>query len=246
MDFALYLRVLWRFRLLVLLGLMLALILAILSIVRVSEDGLTYRQSEMWSSNTRLLVTQSGFPEGRLYGQTATPGDETGEPVVDPGRFNNLAVLYSELAVSDAVRGLMRRTGPISGRFIANPVIAGGEFRVQLPMIDITAIATTPLAAIQLAERSANALKTYIAIQQRASHVPVADRAVIIPVVRPTQAELFQPRSKTMAIVVFLAVMFVTVGLAFLLENLRPRMVQAASPSLGEVEPSLATKRRTA
>lgn len=246
MDFALYLRVLWRFRLLVLLGLMLALILAILSVVRVTGDGLSYRQTEMWSSTTRLLVTQAGFPEGRLYGQTATPSDDADGPVVDPGRFNNLAVLYSELAVSDAVRMLMRREGPIRGRFIANPVIAGGEFRVQLPMIDITALSSTPLAAIQLAQRNASALKTYIAIEQRASNVPVADRAVIVPVVRPTQAELFQPRSKTMAIVVFLAVMFVTVGLAFLLENLRPRTVQAASPSLGEVEPALATQRRTA
>jgi hypothetical protein len=245
-DFALYLRVLWRFRLLVLLGLTLALSLAVLSVVRISGDGIAYRQTEMWSSTTRLLVTQSGFPEGRLYGQTPTLGDEADEPVVDPGRFNNLAVLYSELAVSDAVRGLLRRQGPIRGRVIANPVIAGGEFRVQLPMIDIVAISTTPLAAIQLATRSANALKTYIAAQQRASNVPIPDRAVIVPVVRPTQAELFQPRSKTMAIVVFLAVMFVTVGLAFLLENLRPRTVQEASPGPGNVERSLATQRRTA
>ncbi len=40
---------------------------------------------------------------------------------------------------------------------------------------------------------------------------------------RPRGAEIFRPRSKTMPIVIFLAVMFATVGLAFLLENLRPR-----------------------
>ena len=46
---------------------------------------------------------------------------------------------------------------------------------------------------------------------------------VLEQVLRPRNAEIFQPRSKTMPIVIFLAVMFATVGLAFLLENLRPR-----------------------
>ena len=45
---------------------MLAITLATLSLVRVSSDGLTYRQTELWSSSTRLLVTQQGFPMGRL------------------------------------------------------------------------------------------------------------------------------------------------------------------------------------
>ena len=71
MDFGLYVRVLWRFRLLVVLGLILALSLAMLSFVRVGTDGVTYRQTELWASTTRLLVTQTGFPEGRLYGADA-------------------------------------------------------------------------------------------------------------------------------------------------------------------------------
>jgi hypothetical protein len=246
-DFALYIRVLWRFRLLVVLGLMLALTLAVLSLVRVGTDGVTYRQTELWASTTRLLVTQKGFPEGRLYGQTATLGDETDTPLVDPGRFNNLAVLYSQLAVSDPVRALMRRDGPIRGRVIVNPAVGGGEFRIQLPMIDMMAISTSPAAAMQLAARSAAALQTYITEGQRASDTPLADRAVIVPVVRPIRAELYQPRSKTMSIVVFLAVMFVTIGVAFLLENLRPRVADAgAAATKGEFEAPRATQRRTA
>ncbi len=54
MDFQLYARVLWRFKLLVVLGLMLAIALATLSLVSVSGDGLTYRQNELWSSTTRV------------------------------------------------------------------------------------------------------------------------------------------------------------------------------------------------
>lgn len=245
MDFGLYVRVLWRFRLLVVLGLVLAMALTTLSVVRVGSNGVTYRQSELWSSTTRLLVTQTGFPEGRLYGETPTGREAPESPVVDPGRFNNLAVLYSELAESDPVRLLIRRDGPIRGQIAATPLVAGGEFKTQLPMIDITAISTSPLRAIRLAQRSGNALMTYISDKQRASSVPPADRAVIQPVVRPTKALLVQPRSKTMPIVVFLAVMSVTVGLAFLLENLRPRLGQPGFTTQSEFE-NAQPKRRTA
>jgi len=235
-DFKLYSRVLWRFRLLVLLGLVLAMALAVLSLVRVGTDGATYRATELWSSTTRLLVTQTGFPEGRLYAQQPPDAVHPSVPVADPGRFNNLAILYAELATSDPVRALMRRDGPMRGKIIATPLVAGGEFKTQLPMIDLTAIGTSPASAIALAQRGADALTTYIEDEQRASNVPVGDRAVLQQVVRPTRALIFQPRSKTMPIVVFLAVMFVTIGLAFLLENLRPRNRDAGGPPQAKLE----------
>jgi hypothetical protein len=246
MDFALYVRVLWRFRLLVLLGLLLGVTLAVLSLVSIGTNGIHYRQAELFASNTRLLVTQTGFPEGRLYAQVPADMTQSGAPVVDPGRFNNLAVLYSQLAESDAVRLLMLRVGPIRGEVIATPVVGGGEFKTQLPMIDLTAIATTPRGAVRLAQRSASALSTYIRDEQRASEVPIADRAVIQPVVRPGKVELFQPRSKTMPVVMFVAVMFVTVGLVFILENLRPRLREAGTPTQAALEGALPTHRRTA
>lgn len=221
MDIALYLRVLWRFRLLVLLGVVCAASLAILSIVRIGADGVSYRQSELWSSNTRLLVTQRGFPEGRLYGQQPTENPSSA-PVVDPGRFNNLAILYANLATSDQVRRLIAPGGRLQGELIAIPVVGGGEFKAPLPLIDLTAVATSPRGATALAQRSAAALSEYIQNQQRAGNVPVADRAVIEQIERPSRAVVFKPRSKTMPVIVFLAVMLVTIGLAFLLENLRP------------------------
>ena len=46
MDFRLYARVLWRFRVIVAGGLVLAVLLAALSIVRVSSHGISYRRSE--------------------------------------------------------------------------------------------------------------------------------------------------------------------------------------------------------
>jgi hypothetical protein len=242
MDFALYARVLWRFRLLVLAGLTLGIALAVLSTVRIGVDGVRYRQDELWASTTRVLVTQTGFPEGRLYGNGAAPTQRA--PIVDPARFNSLAILYSQFATSDAVRSLMRQDGPIGGRVLASAVVAG-EFKRELPMIDLTAISTSPQAATALAQRSANALSAYIRERQEAGNVPEADRAVIVPVVRPVHAELFRARSKTMAIVVLMAVAFITIALAFLLENLRPP-VRRRTVSEPELETSRPPQRRTA
>ena len=48
MDFRLYARVLWRFKIIVVTGFVLALVLAMLSVVRKSTHGLTYRDSQFW------------------------------------------------------------------------------------------------------------------------------------------------------------------------------------------------------
>ncbi len=225
MDFRLYTRVLWRFKWLVLVGLVLAVALGGLSTVRITDDGVRYRQSELWSSTTRLGVTQTGFPWGRLLATEPTPGEQAerlGIPLADPNRLNTLAVLYAELATSDPVRREMLEHGPLNGKIVASPVVVG-ENRVMLPFIDLVAIATTPRGAAVLAQRAADAFRVFMEEQQQANRVPQADRVVVQQLVAPKRPKIFQPRSKTMPVVVFLGVMFGTVGLAFLLENLRPR-----------------------
>jgi hypothetical protein len=238
LDFRLYSRVLWRFRLLVMVGIVIALALALLSVVRVGTNGITYRDSELWSSMpTRLLVTQAGFPEGRV----SPPASPTNS---DAGRLNTLAILYAELANSDLVREVMRRDGPIRGKVLATP-LKDPASGIPLPLIELAAISTSPQAAVVLAQRGANALNDYLQEEQRAHGVKPGDRVILQTILRPRGAVLFQPRSKTMPIVIFLVVMLAIVGLAFLLENLRPR--RSGAPRQTE-EPDVADPpvRRTA
>jgi hypothetical protein len=237
LDFGLYARVLWRFKLVVIGGLLLATGAAVLSVIRIAPDGVSYRQDELWASTARLGVTQVGFPWGRLFAQPATPTDpstdsESGEanaqiPLANPDRFNSLAILYAELATSDRVRALMRRDGAVRGQIIATP-LRDPDSGVLLPLIDLTAISNSPQAATGLASRGVDALQTYIEEEQRTNAVPASDRVVLQEVTRPTSAHVFQPRSKTLPAVIFLAVMFVTVALVFVLENFRPRFREAA------------------
>jgi hypothetical protein len=244
MDFKLYSRVLWRFKLLVALGFVIAVALAVLATVRVTPHGVTYRQSQLWSSGARLLVTQQGFPEGRLFAQTpvtvgqAPPAADSsarkGIPVADPNRFNALAILYADLATSDPVRALMSRGPSVPGQILATP-LRDDQSGTLLPLIDITAISITPQSAIALAQRNVSALKTYLEARQRANGVPEADRAVVQTLVEPKGAKLFRPRAKTMPIVVFLAVMFATIALTFILENVRPRVRKQGQPVEAEL-----------
>ena len=226
MDFRIYADVVSRHRQLVICGLVLAFALALLAMFRVGPDGIGYRQTEEWSSTSRLGVTQRGFPWGRLFAQDAkslTPVEQAkrlGIPIADPNRFKDLAFLYAELATSDPVRRLMLRSGPIDGDVVAVPVVAQGG--ITLPLVDITARARSSEEAIALAQRSSGALARYVEQQQVANRVPASDRVVLQRLLRAQEATLTQPRPKTIPVVVFLVVMAGTIGLAFLLENVRP------------------------
>jgi hypothetical protein len=243
-DLELYFRVLWRFRLLVAFGLVLAFSLALLSFARVDLSGsprLSYRASEQWSSYASLLITQSKFPEGRsVFEQSIPPAsaDETqtfAPEFADPNRFAGLATLYAELATSDAVRALMLRDGPINGAVEATPVtLTNGN---TLPLLSVAGISTTPAGAIALARRAVRSFRQYVESQQRSSGIPVDQRVVITVVNQPAKATLLRGRPKTLPIVVFLAVLLAFVGIAFILENLRPRIAPVSSSAAQSSEP---------
>jgi hypothetical protein len=230
MDLRLFARVLWRFRLLVVTGLILAVALAALTVVKVGAKGLTYRDSRLWSAEMQLKVTQSGCPECRLYAtQSSTTQGEPGSPIepkapiVDPVRFATLALYYANALTTDAVHRLATHNDGITGKLIAT-ARRDDQSGTLLPYIDVTSISTSAQGAMTYAERSADALNTYILAQQRANDVPASDRALVETVVHPRGANVYRPRPKTMPLVVFFAVMFATIGLAFVLENTRPRM----------------------
>ena len=77
---------------------------------------------------------------------------------------------------------------------------------------------------MRLAVRSAKAFEKYLTEQQTINDVPKADRVVVQQVQLPRRAEIYRPRSKTMPIVIFMAVMFATVG---------PRLPARERPAAG-------------
>jgi len=233
MDLQLYFRVLWRFRLIIVAGLLLAIVLATVSLVKVTwADGsvkFTYRSPVYYQSQATIFVTQRGYPWGRSVFPskpiTGSQGAVTSSNYADPGRLAYLASVYAQLGTSDAVRTVMRKDGPLRGKIESQ---AGFDERngSYQPYVYVSATATDGAVAVELANRAATAIRTVVRTQQLNAGIP-ADQQVALDLfsgARPPT--VVAPRKKTLPIVMFLTVVLITVGLAFVLENIRPRALR--------------------
>jgi hypothetical protein len=181
------------------------------------EDGtpvLSYRTKQVWAATTRVLVSVD--PKAKLTSD---------ERDLAETRLPGLATLYASFVTGDDVQSILAQGGPLRGVISATTIPGGPGNSQVLPIIAITAEAHRLRDALRLADRSASALSTWVDRQQRASD---PDAHVQLSVLNragstPDLLGLVRPRSKTLPIVVFLVVMFATIGLAFVLENLRPR-----------------------
>jgi hypothetical protein len=241
-DLNLYFRVLWRFRLIVAAGFVLATAIAIASVAKVGfADGslsISYRQHQTWQATTRLFVTQQGFP----WGRTVLPGDPTSVPATstssglqfaDPTRLAGLAVVYAQLINGDLIQRQIRKSVP-PGTVLSAAPVTDPVTNIPLPLVAVTSVGHTPAQAARVSRAGADFFQSYIAHQQASAGIPLKQR-ILLQVVS-TEAALIAGRKKTLAIVAFLAVLIATIALAFVLENLRPRIravapVTAAAPA---------------
>jgi len=216
MDIELYARVIWRHKVVVFIGFVLALGLAVLSYVRVDRNGISYRDAQTWVSYETVSVTQPGFTEGQL--------NPTG---AEPSRLTLLAVLYSKYVDADGVRSHIWPNGTHGESIEAAPVLtAQGGASSLLPLISIAAFSHDPQRAQHLADRTTAALTAYIARRQDDAFVPTAKRVELQPVKRALSNKpvLWQGRSKALPIVIFLTALIAAIALAVILENLNPRI----------------------
>jgi hypothetical protein len=235
-DLNLYFRVLWRFRLIVATGFLLAVAIAIASLAKVGfahgSLSISYRQQETWQATTRLFVTQQGFPWGRsvLPAVSPTPVPPTstssGLQFADPTRLAGLAVVYAQLINGDLIQRQIRESVP-PGTVLSAAPVTDPATNSPLPLVAVTSVAHTPAQAARVSQAGANLFRSYIADQQASAGIPLKQR-VLLQVVS-TEAALIAGRKKTLAIVAFLAVLIATIALAFVLENLRPR-IRVVSP----------------
>jgi hypothetical protein len=230
MDLSLYGRVLWRFRWLIAVGLILATVLSVLSVAKVSTHGLKYRKPEVWQSSSNVLLTQKGFP----WGRSSLPAQEGSSQFGGPGWLSGLTELYAQFANSDQVRAIMLRSGasPL-WRLTAAPVIPSGSSSA-LPVVALAGMAYTPKGAIEATLAGRAAFIRYVSSQQALAAIPNGDRVDLQVLQNATPPVLVQPRRKTLPIVIFLAVMTAAIALAFVLENARPRVTPVATLSTPE------------
>jgi len=239
MDLPLYFRVLWRFRLLVLPGFVLAIALAVLAYGKVDvKHGfkITPRRTPVFHVDALLLVTQRGFPWGASQ-QLYVPGDVAKGlppvPVGDFSRMSGIAMIYSQLADSDTVRALTQLKPAKSEKVLTSPYApASAPPGTVLPMVALSADAASPARAAALVNSRIAAFQSYLVAQQSKANLSESKRVVVQVLLGgdPATAIVISGKKKTLPIVVFLAVMIAVTGLAFMLENMRPRVRPVERP----------------
>jgi hypothetical protein len=241
MELSRHAQVLWRFKVIIVAGVIAGLVLAAGTLFNVSSSGLEWREQLEYKSSSTLFVTQPGFPWGRANLPTAgdggTPATATApdQNFAEPARFAGLASIYSFLVRGEQVRELIPGR-PGDDQIAAEPFVSSTNGNSDtLPLIGLVTTAKTPAAAQRLNADSITALKTYISRQQRASRTVPAQRAVIQVLNPPSAGTVAKGRSLTGAIVVFLLCVIGAVALAYVLENLRPiRPAEVAAAGEGD------------
>lgn len=223
MDLQLAFRVLWRFRLIVALGLLLATMLAFLAMVRVSVSSsphFSYRTQPQYESLTKVFVTTHGFPWGSLTLRAGSKTVDGPRGTVNTGTLRDFASLYMQLATSDPILRRVKQTGPLDGTITAYPVISADNS--TLPLISLSAVAASGPAAYDLARRHLRAFQSWLLDNQQRAGTDPANRIVLQPVSGPLPPHLLRGRRMTRPILIFVAILVATCGLAFVLENMRP------------------------
>lgn len=226
MDLALYGRVLWRHKLIVAAGLVLATALAALAVFTPSFSHglrLEHRQGQRWASTSTMLVTQAGFPWGRAVPQNvpATRGSSAVVPASDPQRLSSLAALYAKLAMGDEVKqGLTgsERDGTVAVAAMPAPPYSTPAI---LPLLRLRGEAPTPARARALTAAATDGFRVWLGLQQDQAGIARSDRVIVQTVNRATPAKLVVGRSKTLPVLIFLIVMAATLAIVLVLENLR-------------------------
>lgn len=218
MDLTLFFRVAWRYRLLVLSGLIVAVLAAFFALVRVDPAGspvLSLRGEGQYVSYTTIFVTQEGFPWGRL----PTDDEEGG---VDAARLAGLATLYTKLVDSDPVADLTKAVLPETGWSIESTVLLDdGGIAQALPLIRIAGLANTPALAELTAATVADSLMTYVSQRQQGAQIPQDERVVLQLIKGPDEAVTLAGRSFTFPIVIFLLLSMLSLAAPFLIDNIR-------------------------
>jgi hypothetical protein len=252
MELRRHLQVLWRFRLVIVAGVLFGTVVGILASFHVSFDGgpkLTWRSDQTFESNSTLFVTQNGFPWGRVTLPVTEPG--FGAPATDdadkkgsrreygaPERFSDLAVLYSYLATSQQVRALIAmRAKPeqVAITPVMNPASGTG-----LPLLKVRTTGKTGAVTQQLNTATVDALRRYLDEEQDRAEIDAGLRVEIQVLNPPSRAVVSEGRSYMGSLIAFILAIGASIGLAYLLENLRPKRPDPAEDDEFDLEESWA------
>lgn len=242
MDVPKYLQILWSYKWLIAVGLLIAVAAAFLAGFTLKDGQLVSRTDKSYTASTTVLVGSQNDP---LF-QAEIPGQAVTEGVTPPVKQDlvNTAVVYAYLisgtdiqstveasvgpfTTADSVTAIRRTTQP-SG----NEAFPG---RLSLPILDIVGSSDDPARAEEISRAANSAFQSYVTAQQDATKVP-ADERVQLTTIKEAGAVAGVGSNPAIPIIVAgLGVFLVFVALAFVLYNAkvareRRRQARAGQP----------------
>jgi hypothetical protein len=238
MNLSRHASVLWRFRRVTAAGVILGIALAVFASYSISSKGLTPRGSETWSAVSQILVTQPGFPEGRvtlpekqiddaLTAAGAPAVQENADPkdqveFADPARLGYLGDVYAKFITSDAVLSRVpERDRPLPAQVQASS-FASAQGGALLPVVQLTTMGLSADAANQSNHSVYNALREFLEERQKANDIGSDGRIELQMLVSP-DVTLMSGRKPTASVLILMLVLLGTVAVTHLLEALRNR-----------------------
>lgn len=228
MNLERHLAVIWRHRGIAIAGVALGVVVAFLAAFSVSGKGIERRGGETWSSESSVLVTQRGFPWGRVTLPGAADVRGAKQQFGDPNRFSTLAMLYSVISYSDQVRGSLPER-PAREQIQAAPLDATGNGAVYLPIVKLTTTAQTAEGARALNQHTLDGLSGLLTSEQRHNSIPADQRIELNVLNAPSTPVLASGRSFTLPLLAFMLCVLAAFAVCHLVESLR-RPKAAAAP----------------
>jgi|1186.fasta_scaffold115617_2 hypothetical protein len=242
MNLSRHATVLWRFRRVTAAGIVLGIVLAILASYRVTSHGLQSRGTATWSAVSSILVTQPGFPEGRVTlpeaqldqglttdGQPAVEKNSTPSEQLqfaDPGRLAALGDLYSKFLTSDDVLSRVPEH-PTSASVLASP-FASAQGGQVLPVVQLTTMGPSAAVAQRVNLHVYKGLLDFLDERAKANNIPRAGR-VELKLLSAPEVTLVSGVKPTMSVLALMLVLLATLAVTHLLELLRTRRQSEAA-----------------
>jgi hypothetical protein len=232
-DIVGYWNVLKRRRFIVAVGVILSTLLAAFALLRVSSEGVAYRSPSVYVGEATLFVTAMGFPWGRTSlpsGVENDGGSQRDEAVVEPGRLEYLAALYTEFTRSEE-------------SYEAQGLFSEGR---ALPLIRLRGFSESSERAVAIVNRAATALRDYVARNQEASEIASNSRVLLPTITAAQEAEIFKGAHITTPMMILILGLAITVLVAFMRDNIqRSRSFARSEDRPKPVEPETLGARAT-
>lgn len=228
MSVPLYLRVLWSYKWLLAVGLVVAVLAAMVAGYTVKDGEIVSRAESAYRSDTTILL--GGGPSNPY--QAVDPGQQITEGTTEAqaNDLTNTAVIYAYLVSGSEIRAQVEAAmGPLSDTEALSAVRrttqpAGTEQnpgRFSLPILSIVGESTDPDRAVLISETASQIFQSYVGAQQDASGVAPEQRVTLTVTDQGTAVEQEGSNPIIPIAVTGLGVFLAFIALAFILYNIR-------------------------